>query len=888
MPAPLLLPLDACSDQALVGGKAAGLGQLMRLGFLVPPGLCLTTLAYRDGLRAAGIDPALDWTSVTLTPESDRLSLLSRYRTEITSLTLPQALLTSLDAALARLEADIKGRPSFGQELLWAVRSSATDEDAPGAAFSGLYRTSLGEPRDAIAAAVLECWASLWAPAAVAYRSRFGQPGDAPSMAVVLQPLLAPLSAGVAFSRHPVTGQQDQVVINAVFGLSEPLVAGLVTPDHYVVEVGNDNSPGLLRERHVAEKTRVRTVTRSGLEDRLVPTAEQWKPVLSDHEVLALARLIKTVERAMGTAVDVEWALDGRDIWLLQARPISITGRPIGTDATCSWSRANFKETLPELPSPLGLSFLDQFMERNILRHYRDLGCRISPGLSPVRLMHGRPYINLTLFQSFTAQLGGNPALITEQMGGEGPAMQALPARLAWWRRLRALLVMEWTIRRAARRAPAWFAEMKRMTEASAESSPTAVSPEDHLARLDRLGQWLHEGDLTFAIVAGVSQGLQVMDALLKPRIGPGWRSRLNAALQGLGTVVSAQPILRLGELAEAARREPAAQAFFLAEPFAPEEFRIRLAGTRLLQMFEGYLHEYGHRATGESDIGSPRFAEQPGDLLAVIRGRVQGPPAAHGKETSRRQENARLAALREIRHAFGWRVPLRMLFRWWYRRLCLFLSLREANRHHLMYFTAEVRRLALLIGERLAARDCLASKEDIVFLTPDEIRAAVTSACRDGANKETGQQWKDLVLARQAERSRHAVRRVPDFVSPAGSVVPAGGPEDLNVLRGIPLSVGTAEGPVRLLLTPEDTAKVRRGEILVVPVIDPGMTPLLALAAGLIAEMGGTLSHGAIIAREYGIPAVANVRHATRLLKDGELVALDAASGQIRRLSPS
>src|SRR5437867_237237 len=375
MSASLLVSLKSCDDPALVGGKAAGLGWLLRNGFSVPPGLCVTIAAYHATLRT---------------------------------------------------------------------------------------------------------------PAAFAYHQRLGRGGVVPAMAVVLQPLLSPRAAGVAYSCHPVTGQRDQVVINAVFGLAEPLVSGQMIPDQYTVEVRIQPESKTLLQQEIAQKPIARLVTLSGLTDHPLPEEDRRKPVLSGHEALELAALAKRVERGLGRPVDIEWALDGSATWLLQASAIPASGAGFRlTERTCVWSRANFKETMPEVPSPLGLAFLQEFMEHNILRHYRELGCTIPPRLRSVRIIQGRPFINVTLFQSFMAQLWGDPALITEQMGGEGTPFQSqgAPPRLRWWKLLRAAPAMECRIRRAARRAPVWFAEMKRMAEMAQARPSDSLTPPELLAR---------------------------------------------------------------------------------------------------------------------------------------------------------------------------------------------------------------------------------------------------------------------------------------------------------------------------------------------------------------------------------------------------------------------
>ncbi len=279
-------------------------------------------------------------------------------------------------------------------------------------------------------------------------------------------------------------------------------------------------------------------------------------------------------------------------------------------------------------------------METHIVRCYRELGCRIPPEVSSVKVIRGRPFINVTLFQSVMTQLGGDSTLLAEQMGGEtGPLPFTVP-QLPWWR---IAILMEWKIRRAARRAPKWFQEMRRLGARWDDELIQGLTLTDLSAWEEELSQHiLTNGDLTFAIFNGVSQGLYVMKLLLERRLGAAWRPLLNQALQGVGTIISAQPILRLTELAEAARREPVVQSFLLAEPWMPEAFRTELTGTRFLRAFDAYLAEYGHRAIGESDIMSPRFSEVPEYVLGVIRGHLLFPPRRPADEIRRGQASCK------------------------------------------------------------------------------------------------------------------------------------------------------------------------------------------------------------------------------------------------------
>ncbi|MFQ5991348.1 MAG: PEP/pyruvate-binding domain-containing protein [Nitrospiraceae bacterium] len=890
---PFVLPLGVSSDPTLVGGKAAGLYSLMRNGFSVPQGLCLTTEAYHESFRSAGLDESLLWVRARKAREPERRRVLSEQRQRILSMNLPRVLLDQLAHELDRLEAKSLGSRTAGQTRLWAVRSSGSNEDGADASYAGLFRTVLGVSRDAIPGAILECWASLWTDTVFAYQPVPEPERRVPAMAVILQPLLTPRTAGSAHSRHPITGRPDCVLINAVVGLAEPFVSGLVRPDQFVLEIGDGPESARIVERSTTWKRMACVAGRSGLIDQLVAEHDRNRPALEDHEVLALGALVKQVEQCAGHAVDVEWALDGQDLWLLQARSIP-SKQPwcYPSAGTCAWSRANFKETLPELPSPLTLSYVHEFMEHHIIRHYREIGCVIPLGMSATRVVGGRPYLNVTLFQALMAQLGGDPVHVTEQMGGVPEPFPGELPQLSWWKWVRAGIHLQWKVWMAVWRAPARFAMLKSLGNVPSDTERDTLTEQTLLDQLQALRLKADANDLTFAIVTGVSQALYGLDLQLRRRLGEDWRPLLNATIRGLGNIISANQILWLAELSEQARGERLSRDFLLAEPWAPGGFRSHLAGTRVLESLDRYLREYGHRALGESDVIVPRFSETPEYVLGIIRAHMQAGAARSVEHTRRDQDAEREAALARIRNAFGWRWHEWVWFRWCYGSLCRFLALREANRHYLAHYLAGVRRYLLILGQKLAGRGVLERTEDLFFLTQDEVSSVLD---------DTQREWRRVVAARRTERDVNAAQTAPDLIpptvicqtSPLSGV--SRGEQDVQasrgiktareILTGIPLSAGLATGPARLVLDPRDPPKVAQGDILVCSVIDPGMAPLMSLAAGLVAEMGGTLSHGAIIVREYGIPAIANVLNVTRLLRDGDHIAVDATRGEVLRL---
>lgn len=873
---PLILSLEESRDPRLVGGKAAGLATLIDAGFPVPRGLCVTTALYRHCLQAGGIDAEEMWKKVRHSAEEQRAREQAKIREVLLTQPWPAGVQADLELRLTNL--------AYDSSIRWAVRSSATNEDAAEASAAGLYRTALGQSPQELLPAIRDCWISLWDAHVFQYLLRTGGDPACPAMAVVIQPTLNAQVAGVAYSIHPVTGRTAQVAINAVPGLASLLVSGEATPDQYVVEVGEEllRRPRI-RRRLIAHKRQKLVASVEGVQTEPIPIFGQEQSSLSDEQLFELARLAKQIEAAFRQPVDLEWVWDAERLWVVQARPITaVRPFPTLTNDECEWTRANFKETMPELPSPLGLSFLERFMDAYIITPYRRLGCTVPEGLSSVRVLHGRPYLNVTLFYSLVVQLHGNPAFVTEQMGGDSLTVTPPVRPLGPLALIRAGLVMMREWRKVTRQAPHNFAAMKQMAETYRPDRIQHLSLQELTETLDSLGRWLDAHEVTFGIAGGVAQSLQALGTFLPGWLGPDWRELLNASMQGQGTVISAQQIVRLAELVEAARSEPVVQRWFLLEPRPANSFRETLAGTGFLRLFESYLADYGHRGVGESDVMSPRIADQPEVILAVLQTQIRSGTTASSAEIVWRQTQRREVALAEIIKRFGRSRHRGVIFCWWYRRLCRFCALREANRHHLMYYSTAVRQLLLRLGERMVDQGTMIQREDVFYLTLDERAALSQDSIRD---------WLRVVRERRAERTGNEVVQVPDTIrdwdetvdqSAQLKIVSTGGD-----LRGIAVSAGTASGPVRIVRSATDWKRVQAGDILVVPVIDPGMAPLFGVAAGLVAEMGGTLSHGAIMAREYGLPVLVNVSYAMSLLRENEQVQIESSTGTIRRVIP-
>ncbi len=763
-------------------------------------------------------------------------------------------------------------------EQLWAVRSSATNEDDTRASFAGLYHTVLGVAGEQLRSSVQAVWASLWDERVAAYYERIGWSDSLPAMAVVIQPVLEARAAGVLYTIHPVTGRADQAVVDAVPGLAAGLVDGTMTPDQFTLQWNASTARASVQERVIAKKDRAMRLGTADVVEQELDSSERERPSIVDAECEALVQLGKRVEAALHQPVDIEWALDRQGLWLLQARPVTVlpTQAPPAR-AVCEWSRTNFKETMPEVPSPLGISFLEQFMDRFLMGPYRRLGCQIPSGMSSVRIYRGRPYLNVSLMHALIEQLHGDTSTLAEHMGGHTvsrpfPIKQLSPVAL-----LRAGVLVAWWIRQASSQSDRWFADMKRMGLENHREAVQALTLGQVYERIQGLNEEFLRREITFGIAGGVTQCLQALGFLLPRWLGEDWRGLLNSALQGQAQAISAQQIVRLAELVKVARCDDAVRNVFESAEWDERTAGQRLRGTRFYDLFEQYLLDYGHRGLGESDIMSPRFADQPDIVLDVLRHQITAPTAQSPADIAARQRRIRERGCADIRARCGW---IRwVVFSWWYRRLCRFYALREANRHYLMYYAGATRRLLLRAGALLTEQGLLDQAEDVFFIRVEEQAPLLSLEARD---------WRAVVASRRQARARDLQMVAPDQLIDGAEEASAERAPDAAGWRGVPISAGLATGPARMIQTLADWKKITPGDILVAPVIDPGMAPLFGIAAGLVVEMGGTLSHGAIIAREYGLPAVANIPGVTTQLRDGEIVEIDATAGTVRRHLPS
>jgi pyruvate,water dikinase len=876
--------IDA-TDPAQCGGKATGLARLARAGCAVPAALCLTTELYRYWHERSGLASWLDERLTAAREPSRRDEVLAMLRRDVAAAPLAHELEAALHAGADRLDGD-------GVELL-LVRSSGVHEDGADLSHAGIHASVVipAHDREALVAAVKTCWASLWTPAAWSYRERRGVAHEDAAMAVVVQRFLPATCSGVAFSADPVTGDRATAVIAACWGTAGALVGGTMTPDEYRVCL-RDGAPVAIRRRAGQQTT---MIVWHGGQESVVPLddARRARPVLTEADVQELVRLVRIAERATGHPVDIEWLSDGATVWLVQARPItSVAASPPPPQRPVTlWTRANLKEVFPELPSPLALSYLTLSLNRMFRAYHAAQGYALPVAADLVAVFRGRPYLNLSLMQALTMERGGDPAIVARMFGGAdplhaGPVPPAPRARA----RVRAQGVigeLVATFFRTPARGRRLFRRLRREAATlSAVPLATLDTPgvSAHLARLS--ATLLHETTLQrlHEVVSAQSRAYMVLEALLRAWIPGDADTLLKRVMTGLGTLPNARMVHQLMDLASLATGDARARAFFTGalDDAAMRGYERALAGTAVLDGLRGFLREFGHRGPYESDVMSPRFAEDPAPVLRMIQLHVRAGAMVTAAQQRAELRRVRLDAMAEVRRALRRaRGPLAFAARCAvFALLCDVLqqlvAQRDECRHVTTMLVAHIRAVALEIGRRASGARILDDAADVFLLTWDELPRIL---------REPDGPWRELAAERRRRREEDARAEAPNIVDgtgadATGAAVSAGSDE----LIGYGVSPGRVVGRVRVLRAVEGVGRLH-GEIVVFPAIEPTLTPLFPLVAGIVTEMGGLLSHASILAREYGLPAVVSVRDATRQLRDGDLIDLDGTTGRIRVL---
>jgi phosphohistidine swiveling domain-containing protein len=852
-PLPLLLSFDEIAPMHLpwVGSKAYNLSRMMAEGFPVPSGFCLTTHAFPEVLSKE------DWESLSAGGMYE--SPLHSIRDRFVRVAIDPSLISEIEKHLTHL----------GPGLV-AVRSSATAEDLPDRSSAGQYESILDvQGFDACDEAIRKCLLSLWSDRAYAYRKANGIDHATARMAVIVQRMIAAEVSGIAFTADPITGNRDHLVVEAAPGPGEAIVQGRIVPDRILI----DNKSGDIIHQALS--------------------AGRTQCCLATESIRELSVLAAKVEDLFGCPQDIEWSIQSGRIWLLQARPITALpdAKKADWDAHQIWSNVNAGEVIPDVVTPMMASVLDDALCDLFGQFFRIFGLEMDPMALAGRVA-GRYYFNVNAVIAMLTSIPGkrNESDIGKIFGGQTAEFEKVglrtidpaylpPARLRWgkglWGILRFLPSLGPGVERRAERKLDF---VRRKFDAVRNSYRQGMD-EGQLCSLytGTIRDALNIGDMS-PLMAVTMVYSSTMFHLCKKWLGDENLTLANQLMAAVGGLEDAQSGFDLWDLAKRAADDPrllevvqSGQVFDCLRT-AMSSFD---SGRDFLTAWDSFMDRHGHLCRGEIELANPRWAEQPDRVLDMLRSYLPDPEATNPhkrkEKSARRREELLADCLKRLNPFKRW------IFSWVARKAQLGSRIRENVKNRFILAVAVMRRVLLELGQRLTARGILSGTDDIFFVLKQELDGVV-----DGTIDR--QEIRRRIANRRREYDFNRSLNPPSVLAgrfdPAKHVQTRPDPSTQH-LNGLAVSTGVVTGPARVILHASDDF-VRPGEILVAPFTDPGWTPYFVNAAGIVMDQGGLLSHGSIVAREFGIPCVVNVGPATQIIQTGRTIRVDGNTGTV------
>jgi pyruvate,water dikinase len=847
---------------AVVGGKGAHLGELSRIeGIRVPAGFCVTTDAFRRVMaEAPSIDDRLDRLSRVNPDDREAIRTLSaEIRRTLEGIAIPDDLAAAITRSLAR----------FGERSAYAVRSSATTEDLPTASFAGQQDTYLNVVGPA---AILEhisrCWASLFTERAVTYRLRNGFGHRKLHMAVVVQQMVFPEAAGVLFTADPVTSNRKVSCVEASFGLGEALVSGLVNADAYWVRDGE-----VVAKTVATKQLAIHALPAGGTQEQAIDPERQDQPALTDAQVVRLAQLGRKIEAHFGHPQDIEWCLVDDGFQIVQSRPIT-TLFPIpavGDQENHVFVSVGHGQMMTDAMKPLGLAFWQLTTPR------------------PMYVAGGRLFVDVALDLASPARRAGLLEVLGRSEPLIGDALQSILERGDF---------IPTVPDEGSGGAPAGGAQ------APIETDPALVTDligrnQESVAALKRDIRTRSGSALFDFILADIQELKRILFDPLSHQVFmsameatwwlnehlQAWLGEKNAAdtlTQSVPHNVTSEMGLALLDVADVIRPHPEVVAFL--QHVEDEGFLDELAelagGREARDAIQAFLDKYGMRCVGEIDITRPRWSERPTTLVPVILGNIKNfEPGAgerrfeQGRQEAWKKEQELLKRLRALPDGEQKAEAAKRMI----DRVRTFIGYREYPKYGMVSRYFVYKQALLEEAERLVQAHVLREKEDIFYLTFQELHDVVR------ANHVDDQ----LIHQRRDAFRMYQALTPPRVLTSDGEVIAGAYRRDdvpTGALVGLPVSAGIIEGRARVIHDIAE-ADLEAGDILVTAFTDPSWSPLFVAISGLVTEVGGLMTHGAVIAREYGLPAVVGVEQATRLIRNGQRIRVNGTDGYVEIL---
>jgi len=859
----LIMPLNSVrgSDQSIVGAKAVGLWRLKRLGLPVPDAFCIAANSYRLHIGAASPQVMIkDGLLLPGRPEGfDIAQTLSDVRRAIIESPMDDSLAAEIESHYHALAANSL-----------AVRSSATAEDLPGHSFAGLYDTYLGISNiEDCLIAIKKCWASLWTERAYSYRQKNSFDHSKVEMAVIVQSLIPADVAGVIFTSDPVNGDNNRVVIEACLGLGDALVSGKVSPDRVVLDKKGLNVLSRTISAHC----------------------------INNQTAQKLAKLAIKAESEFGCPQDIEWAIRQDKIFLLQSRPITTISRAKFWEDRQIWASFAAKEVLPDAVTPATFWMLES-LTKNPFDYVIDVLC-IDKGNIPIYdLVAGRVYFNVGFWAAVTRQFRITRNLDWNSFAGSEPEMirmieklrntptEDLPGirhnRVRFILRLPLLIAS--VLCNTRRKSQSILANVRKINEKWACIDTSGLSAERLVDCLTEAGT-----DLIERVISGFDFLCMIYWMVYFPLLNivcrkwlPDEQSCAGRLLAGLGNMEDAEAGLDLWRLAVKVNESSILKELIQSNvkwDVVYEELIKNSSGEEFLTEWKRFMKVHGHHCRGELEIYNRRWSETPDYILGILRGYLDSIKKSDMLENRRRIAEQREQLVKKCRRKL--RNPVkRIVFNYLLVRARYGSAFRENLKSEAIKLMASVRSMLLELGRKLANRSLIGDGDDVFFLKLEELGQLTRNQSKVDIRQ--------VIAARRAEYEKWQSITPPNLIIgkfDPDRYVPEEVKADAQHLKGLAVSPGVVSGKARVILRADDNEQVQAGEILVAPFTDPGWTPYFIPAAGIVMEQGGLLSHGAIIAREYGIPAVVNVGNATKIIKTGQTIQVDGDRGVVRIL---
>ena len=853
------------TQRMLVGGKGANLGELAKLaGIHVPDGFCITTQAFQRIMgETAAITEYLDQLArLTVTDREKIAELSGELRQVIAAIAIPQAIEEEISRHLSRL----------GEKNAYAVRSSATAEDLPTASFAGQQDTYLNViGKAAILTHISKCWASLFTERAVIYRLQNGFDHRKVHLAVVVQQMVFPQAAGILFTADPVTSNRKVLSIDASFGLGEALVAGLVNADNYKVRNGE-----LVDKQIATKQLAIYGVKAGSTTTEAIAPAQQQRQALSDAQILQLAEMGRTIEAHFGAPQDIEWCLADEIFYIVQSRPITtLYPIPAASDRENHlYLSVGHQQMMTDPIKPLGLSFF------------------LLTTRAPMRTAGGRLFVDVT--QHLATAVGR--AMLLQGMGQHDPLMKDA---------LQTIIERDDFIKTATNDQPgqspkggpppaqpaiandptivtdlikqsqASIAALKQRIQSKAGADLLAFIRED----IQQLRQILFDPQSSAVFMAAINASAWINEKMHE------WLGEKNAAdvlSQSVPHNITSAMGLALLDVADAIRPHGAVIAYL--QQAKADDFlgglRQLAGGQAAWDAIEAFLDQYGMRGAGEIDITRSRWREQPTTLLPLILRNIKSfAPGESQRRFAQGQQEA-LAKAQDLLERLRQLPEGEQKAEETKHNIDLirnFIGYREYPKYAMVSRYFIYKKALLKEAERLVQANVIEETVDIYYLTFEELDEVV----------RTQQLDRQLISRRKEEYQTYEKLTPPRVITSDGEIVRGAYKREnlpTGALVGLAVSAGVIEGRARVIFNMAE-AELAEGDILVTRFTDPSWTPLFVAIKGLVTEVGGLMTHGAVIAREYGLPAVVGVENATTRIKEGQRIRVHGTEGYVEIL---